>query len=117
MTMVTKKIDRPVIDGPGRRSNPITMTGKHIILGLLSTFTLGATLAGCSPCGSLEEKICDDLGEAECQIWKEHEMPGFPSGRRQTRQCVNGHMGAQYDAILAGARASVQAYQAAEQAQ
>lgn len=82
---------------------------------LISLVLAGASW-GCSPCESLEQKICDDLGEEGCKIWKDNGMVGMPSGRRAFKACVNSSFGATYQATLTGARATVQAMKDAEAA-
>lgn len=69
---------------------------------------LGAS-GGCSPCESLEQKICDDLGEENCTIWRENGRTALPDGRRAFKMCVNAYFGPTYSAILTGARASAEA--------
>lgn len=67
-------------------------------------------LSGCNACEKLEEKVCADLGAADCAIWKQAGGPDtLFSGRRQTRACVNMMTGPMYDALLGGARAMVDA--------
>ena len=90
---------------------------RNLIIGALLGLGIAAG-AGCgAACDSLEESLCEDLGEEGCKVWREHDRPGFPSGRRMTRQCVNAQMGPQYDATLNAAKASVAAYQKAGLAQ
>ena len=68
--------------------------------------------SACSPCESLEENICEDLGE-DCDLWRDAGRPGLPDGRRAFRQCVNASFGSQYDLTLQAANASIDAMKAA----
>ncbi len=70
--------------------------------------SLGALASGCSPCSSLEGRICEALGE-DCSVWREIDRPGLPNGRRAFRSCVNASLGSQYDLALRTARISVEA--------
>jgi len=89
------------------------MLMRLLALSVLSLAALSA-LAGCDPCEKLEERICNDLGEADCKIWKDNDRPGFPgTGRRATRSCTNA-MG-NYDVHLTAVKASVEAYKKAGQ--
>lgn len=76
----------------------------------------GVALSACSPCESLEESLCEDLGE-NCDLWRESGRPGLPDGRRAFRQCVNASFGSQYDLTLKAATASVEALAKARAAQ
>lgn len=75
---------------------------------------VGALVAACSPCGSLEDNICQDLGADDCQVWRDADRPGLPNGRRAFRSCVNASFGTQYDLTLQVARATVDAVKKAQ---
>lgn len=76
----------------------------------MGTLCLLIGAAGCDPCGKLEERICSDLGQADCQAWKEAGGPDhLRSGRRLTRSCTNA-LG-NYDPHLKAAKAMAAAQQ------
>ena len=64
-------------------------------------------LTGCNNCEALTEKICDDLGPEDCQLWKEGKGPeSLSSGRRAGRFCFNARFNPmQYSPLLTGAKA------------
>jgi hypothetical protein len=65
-------------------------------------------VAGCDPCGQLEEKICNDLGEEDCKAWREAGGPdSLRSGKRAKRSCTNA-LG-NYEPHLTGAKAIAKA--------
>jgi len=79
-----------------------------------SVAVLGLLAGACSPCTSLEESICEDLGDEDCAIWRDVDRPGLPNGRRAFRSCVNASIGSGYDLTLEAARASVDAMKKAQ---
>ncbi len=68
-------------------------------------------LPACNNCEALEEEICEDLGAADCKLWKQAGGPdSLAQGRRAWRACFNARFSpGQYDPYLTGAKAVVEA--------
>ncbi|MBW2529087.1 MAG: hypothetical protein JRI23_33225 [Deltaproteobacteria bacterium] len=80
------------------------MSDLKVITLSFGTLCLLIGTTGCNPCDKLEERICNDLGEADCKAWKEAGGPDtLRSGRRPKRSCTNA-LG-NYDPHLKGAKA------------
>ena len=80
---------------------------KCILLAALGAL-LGSAIGCGVPCDMLEDKICEELGEADCKIWKDSGAPEqLRSGRRASRACLNALSGPAFDAHLQGARGMV----------
>lgn len=84
------------------------------LLAVASLAGIGLAAGACSPCTSLEESICEDLGDEDCAIWRDVDRPGLPNGRRAFRSCVNASFGTGYDVTLKAAKASVDAMKKAQ---
>jgi hypothetical protein len=78
-------------------------------------FSLLGSSLGCGvPCDMLEDKICEELGEGDCKVWKETGAPQqLRSGRRAAKACGNALFGAAFDVHVTAARAIVDAQKAA----
>jgi hypothetical protein len=75
---------------------------------VISVLLMCQGLAACNQCEALEEKLCGDLGAADCALWRKYKGPdALYSGRRQNRFCMNARFGSTYDAMLTGAKAVV----------
>jgi len=86
------------------------MTHRNAFLAVLGVCLLGACGV---PCDMLEDKICDELGEADCKVWKETDAPAaLRSGRRAAKGCFNALTGPTFDAHIQGAKAMVEAQKA-----
>ncbi len=85
------------------------MNKTTLLVASLATL-LGLALGCGVPCDMLEDKLCEELGESDCKVWKEAGGPEqIRSGRRPMRACLNAMTGPTFDAHVAGARASVEA--------
>ncbi|MEZ4461504.1 MAG: hypothetical protein R3E66_17645 [bacterium] len=77
------------------------MFNKLMMLGVVSLTAFGSV--GCGKvCDQLETKMCTDLGEEDCKIWKE-DLGGLESirnGRKADNNCGNIMM-MNYDPMLA----------------
>ncbi len=89
------------------------MVGRYVIASLVL-----ALLPSCNNCQALEEKICEDLGAEDCQLWKEGKGPEtLFTGRRSGRSCFNARFNPmQYDPYLTGAKAMADAMRKSKQA-
>lgn len=76
-------------------------------------------LTGCrSNCQTLAERVCSDLGPADCSVWREHDGPTalLPTAGRRGNNAVCGVLLDQYPKVLEGQRQVVASYKAADKA-
>lgn len=75
-------------------------------------------LSGCNNCEALEQKICEDLGAEDCELWKKANGPAtLTSGNRSGRGCFNARFNPmQYGPYLTGAKAVAESMRKAQAA-
>lgn len=96
---------------------------------VISLIGLGAAFLGCNVCEDLDERVCADLGEADCTYWKSKEMnftKTATGGRQKMLKSLIFGDGAEtcralgndaaYSAMLEGTKQSLAAQRKADEA-
>jgi hypothetical protein len=59
-------------------------------IGFWATLACSVWLSGCNNCATLIDNVCEELGPADCALWKEAKGPEMmTSGTRPERFCLN----------------------------
>ena len=83
--------ERPSISAHKSEQPAVATSGsRHWWCVFLVVFSLGM-LGGCGvPCDQLAAKMCEDLGDADCKVWKDNGMDAFPgTGHKPMKSCIN----------------------------
>jgi hypothetical protein len=87
---------------------------RAIVFGAVCVFALG----GCNNCEKMVEKLCNDLGPADCALWKKSGLDRslVPEGRKVNSACGTMMSDTVYPGVLKGARTQVEALKKVEAA-